>query len=146
MDLPYVDTLSYNDNDNETFPENMTILKKNFDQYCDPSGNIRTRVGAFMAILHCFRNSEVQTEVKIFWRKKKMKSTAAAFKTCSLTRSPITRMSASLTSDSPPHTFLRKKSPKSDRCQDMVEDFIKQSNIESKGRNLNFSISTKPLL
>ena len=36
------DTLSYNDND--TFMENMTILKKNFDQYCDTSGNIRTRV------------------------------------------------------------------------------------------------------
>ncbi|CAK8683452.1 unnamed protein product [Clavelina lepadiformis] len=147
--LPYVDTLSYNDND--TFPENMTILKKYFHQYCDPSGNIGTRVvgtnlGAFMAILYCFRNSEVQTEVKIFGRKKKMKSTAAAFKTCSLTRSPITRMSASLTNDCSFRTFLGKKSPKSDHCQDMVEGFIKQSNIESKGRDLNFSISTKPLL
>ncbi|CAK8683453.1 unnamed protein product [Clavelina lepadiformis] len=138
------DTLSHNDND--TFPENMTILKKNFDQYCDTSGNIGTRVGAFTAILYCFRNSDVQTEVKKFWRTKSMTFAASAFKTCSLTRRCFTRMSTSPTSDSPPHTFLGKKSPKSDHCQDLAEGFIKQSNIESKGRNLNFSISTKPLL
>ncbi|XP_076811151.1 glucagon-like peptide 1 receptor isoform X2 [Clavelina lepadiformis] len=102
--------------------------------------------GAFTAILYCFRNSEVQTEVKKFWRTKNLTFAASAFKTCSLTRSCFTRMSTSLTSDSPPRTFLGKISPKSDHCQYLAEGFIKQSNIESKGRNLNFSISTKPLL
>ncbi|CAK8683455.1 unnamed protein product [Clavelina lepadiformis] len=102
--------------------------------------------GAFTAILYCFRNSEVQTEVKKFWRTKNLMFAASAFKTCSLTRSCFSRMSTTLTSDSPPHTFLGKKSPKSDHCQDQAKSFIKQSNIESKGRNLNFSISTKPLL
>ncbi|XP_076805466.1 uncharacterized protein LOC143449235 [Clavelina lepadiformis] len=32
-----------NDNDKETFPENMKHLKENFDQYCDPSGNVLSR-------------------------------------------------------------------------------------------------------
>ena len=105
-----------------------------------------SRQGAFTAILYCFRNSEVQTEVKKFWRTKNLTFAASAFKTCSLTRSCFSRMSTSLTSDSPPRTFLGKKSPKSDHCQDLAEGFIKQSNIESKGRNLNFSISKKPLL
>ncbi|XP_076811201.1 secretin receptor-like [Clavelina lepadiformis] len=102
--------------------------------------------GAFTAILYCFRNGEVQTEVKKLWTKKNIKFTAAAFKNSLWTQSPGSRMSTSLTSDSPPRTFLGKKSPKSDHCQDLAEGFIKQSNIESKGRNLNFSNSTKPLL
>ncbi|XP_076811181.1 secretin receptor-like isoform X1 [Clavelina lepadiformis] len=102
--------------------------------------------GAFTAILYCFRNSEVQTEVKKLWTKKNIKFTAAAFKTSLSTQSPSSRMSASFTSESPPRTSLGKKSPKSDHCHNLAEGFIKQSNNESKGRNLNFSISTKPLL
>ncbi|CAK8683450.1 unnamed protein product [Clavelina lepadiformis] len=39
----YDDYGNDNDYDKETFPENMKILKENFDQYCDPSGNVLNR-------------------------------------------------------------------------------------------------------